>query len=118
MGDAMAQRTEIVLTDEERVVLERWARRPKTSQGLAMRARIVLAAADGDRSVDIAARLGCSDGTVGKWRVRFAERRLDGLHDEPRPGQPRKLSDDDVERVIVKTLEEQPAHATHWSTRT
>ena len=113
----MAKRTEIVLADEDREVLERWARRPKTAQGLAMRARIVLAAADGERSVDVAARLGCSDTTVSKWRVRFAERGLDGLHDEPRPGKPRTISDDDVERVIVTTLEAQPDNATHWSTR-
>jgi transposase len=61
--------------------------------------------------------LGCTDSTVGKWRVRFAERRLDGLHDEPRPGKPRTISDDDVERVVVKTLESTPTNATHWSTR-
>jgi transposase len=113
----MAQRTTIVLSDDEREVLERWAKRPKTAQALALRSRIVLAAADGERSIDIAARLGCTDTTVGKWRVRFAQRRLDGLHDEPRPGKPRTISDDDVERVIVKTLEETPRDATHWSTR-
>ena len=106
-----------MLTDEEREVLERWARRPTTAQAPALRARIVLAAAGGERSIDIAGRLGCTDSTVGKWRVRFAERGLDGLHDEPRPGKPRTISDDDVERVIVKTLEEQPTNATHWSTR-
>lgn len=105
------------LTEEELETLERWARRPKTAQALAFRSRIILAAAAGERSVDIAARLGCTDSTVGKWRVRFAERGLDGLHDEPRPGQPRKITDDDVERVIVKTLEERPVNATHWSTR-
>jgi transposase len=98
-------------------VLERWARRPKSAQALALRCRIVLAAADGEASKEIAARLGCNRSTVGRWRGRFAERGLDGLHDEPRPGKPRSISDDDVERVIVKTLEEQPAGATHWSTR-
>ena len=113
----MPQRAEVVLTDEEREVLERWARRPKSAQALALRCRIVLAAADGVPSKEIAARLGCNKGTVGRWRGRFAARGLDGLHDEPRPGQPRKVSDEDVERVIVKTLEEQPADATHWSTR-
>jgi transposase len=113
----MTSRTEIVLTDEERDVLERWARRPKTAQALALRSRIVLAAAAGERSVDIAARLGCRPTTAGKWRVRFAAQRLDGLHDEPRPGKPRAITDDDVERVIVKTLEETPPNATHWSTR-
>jgi transposase len=113
----MARRADFVLTDDERVILERWARRPKSSQALAFRCRIVLAAADGESSKDIAARLGCNSSTVGKWRGRFAERRLDGLHDEPRPGKPRSISDEDVERVIVKTLEEQPLYATHWSTR-
>src|SRR5437763_11763347 len=113
----MPQRAEVVLSDEEREVLERWARRPKSSQALALRCRIVLAAADGELSMEIADRLGCHASTVGKWRGRFAQRGLDGLHDEPRPGKPRSITDEDVERVIVKTLEEQPAHATHWSTR-
>ena len=108
---------EVVLADEEREVLERWARRPKSSQALALRCRIVLAAAVGKSNVEIAAELGCNRLTVGRWRSRFTERRLDGLHDEPRPGKPRSITDDDVERVIVKTLEEQPVGATHWSTR-
>ena len=110
-------RVEVTLTEEEREVLERWARRPKSAQALALRCRIVLAAANGEHSNDIAARLGCSASTVGRWRGRFARLGLDGLHDEPRPGQPRKITDDAVERVIVKTLEEQPPNATHWSTR-
>ncbi|MGH2884413.1 MAG: IS630 family transposase, partial [Solirubrobacteraceae bacterium] len=113
----MTQRAEVVLSEDEREVLERWARRPKSSQALAFRCRIVLAAADGLSSVEIAARLGCNPSTVGKWRVRFARRGIDGLHDEPRPGKPRSIGDEDVERVIVKTLEEQPINATHWSTR-
>jgi len=107
----------VVLSDQEREVLERWARRPRSSQALAFRCRIVLAAADGESSTAIAARLGCNASTVGRWRGRFAQRGLDGLHDEPRPGKPRSIGDDDVERVIVKTLEQQPANATHWSTR-
>ena len=98
-------------------MLERWARRPRSAQALALRCRIVLAAAEGRSSTEIAAELGCTGSTVGKWRGRFAERRLDGLHDEPRPGKPRQISDEEVERVIVKTLEEQPPDATHWSTR-
>jgi len=110
-------RVEVTLTEDERATLERWARRPKSSQALALRCRIVLAAADGELSKDIAARLGCTGSTVGKWRGRFARQGLDGLHDEPRPGKPRTISDEDVERVIVKTLEEQPVNATHWSTR-
>jgi transposase len=113
----MAARAEVVLTDQERVVLERWARRPTSSQALAFRCRIVLAAAEGRASKEIAAALGCNQNTVGKWRGRFARRRFDGLHDEPRPGKPRTITDEQVERVIVKTLEQQPADATHWSTR-
>lgn len=113
----MPQRVEVVLSDEEREVLERWARRPKSAQALALRCRIVLAAADGEPSKDIAARLGCSTQTVGRWRGRFAMRGLDGLHDEPRPGKPRQIGDEDVERVVVKTLEDKPPNATHWSTR-
>src|SRR5436189_2011377 len=113
----MPVRAEVVLTDGEREVLERWARRPKSSQALALRCRIVLAAAEGRSSKEIASALDCHRSTVGKWRGRFGRRGLDGLHDEPRPGKPRSISDEDVERVIVKTLEEQPANATHWSTR-
>ncbi|MCA1679149.1 MAG: IS630 family transposase [Actinobacteria bacterium] len=107
----------VVLSAEERETLERWARRPKSAQALALRCRIVLAAAEDETNTEIASGLGCSANTVGKWRSRFAERRLDGLHDEPRPGKPRTISDHDVERVIVKTLEESPRDATHWSTR-
>ena len=106
-----------VLTDEERETLQRWARRHTTAQALALRCRIVLACADGGNDIEVAARLGVHDSTVRRWRNRFIDRRLDGLHDEPRPGQPRKISDDDIERVIVKTLEETPRDATHWSTR-
>src|SRR3989449_7159512 len=113
----MPVRAEVVLTEEERETLERWARRPKSSQALAFRCRIVLAAAEGRSSKEIAAELGCNANTVGKWRGRFAKRGIDGLHDEPRPGKPRSIGDEDVERVIVKTLEEQPPNATHWSTR-
>ena len=113
----MAQRTVVLVGEEERELLERWARRPKTAQALAFRCRVVLAAAEGRSSKEIAAELGCNANTVGRWRVRFAQRGIDGLHDEPRPGKPRSISDEQVERVIVKTLEQQPADATHWSTR-
>jgi transposase len=113
----MARRVEVVVSDEERELLERWARRRKSSQALAFRCRVVLAAAEGMSSTEIAEVLGCHLSTVGRWRGRFARRGVDGLHDEPRPGKPRSIGDEDVERVIVKTLEESPANATHWSTR-
>jgi transposase len=77
----------------------------------------VLACAEGGSNGQVAGRLGLHRETVRKWRNRFIEHRLDGLHDEPRPGKPRTISDDDVERVIVKTLEQTPVDATHWSTR-
>jgi transposase len=109
---------QIVLSDDEGEMLRRWARRPKTGQALALRCRIVLAAASGATNQEIAKELSCNPVTVGKWRTRFAAKRLDGLSDEPRPGQPRKVTDDLVERVIVTTLEESPPDgATQWSTR-
>jgi transposase len=108
---------ELVLSDDERDTLERWARRHTSSQALALRCRIVLACCEGRSNSEVADQLGVDRKTVGKWRARFGEGRLDGLHDEPRPGGPRTISDEDVERVIVKTLEETPRDATHWSTR-
>jgi transposase len=107
----------LVISEEQREALERWARRPKTAQALAMRSRIVLRSAEGLPNRQVARELGVTQQTVGKWRSRFIARGLDGLLDEPRPGAPRRVSDDDVERVIVKTLEETPRDATHWSTR-
>ena len=95
----------------------RGARRRTSAQGLAQRAGIVLAAAEGSTNTEIAQRLGVSRPTVTKWRNRFVEHRLDGLVDEPRPGRPRTVSDDQVEEVVVKTLETTPKDATHWSTR-
>jgi transposase len=110
-------KAELVLSDEERETLTRWARRPKSAQALALRCRIVLACAEGKTNQQVAAEQGVNQATVGKWRARFVAHRLDGLHDEPRPGAPRRIYDADVERVIVRTLEEQPKDATHWSTR-
>ena len=107
----------LVLTDEERETLERWARRPKSAQALALRCRIVLACADGATNNVVASQVGVHPATVGKWRARFVARRLDGLSDDPRPGAPRTITDADIERVIVTTLEETPSDATHWSTR-
>ncbi len=107
----------VELGEAERETLERWARRPSSSQALALRCRIVLGAAAGELNKDIAERLGCCAATVSKWRGRFALWRLDGLADEPRPGGPRRISDAQVEEVIVRTLEEAPPGATHWSTR-
>jgi transposase len=103
--------------DDERETLQRWARRRTTAQALALRCRVVLACAEGGTNVDVAARMGVHEDTVAKWRNRFIDRRLDGLHDDPRLGKPRTITDEDVERVIVKTLEEPLADATHWSTR-
>jgi transposase len=107
----------VVLSEEERRTLERWERRPKSAQALAFRCRIVLACAEGGHNFEVAERLGCDADTVGKWRRRFLADRLDGLSDEPRPGTPRTIDDEAVEAVIVKTLEETPKDATHWSTR-
>ncbi len=77
----------------------------------------MLACAAGASNLDVAAKLRCSNVTAGKWRRRFIDGRVANLYDEPRPGAPRKISDDDVEAVIVKTLEEKPKGRTHWSTR-
>jgi len=107
----------VELQDGDRAMLEAWSRRPKTSQALALRARIVLRAADGLNSTAIAEELHVHLQTALKWRARFAERGVDGLLDEPRPGQPRKLGDAQIEAVIARTLESKPADSTHWSTR-
>src|SRR3954447_17020485 len=108
---------ELVLSEEEAETLKRWARRPKTAQALALRSRIVLRCARGGSNVEVAEELGVQRATVAKWRSRFLADRLEGLLDEPRPGRPRTITDDQVEAVIVKTLESVPRNATHWSTR-
>ncbi len=107
----------IMLTDEERQKLQQWARRPKTAQRLALRARIVLGCADGLENRQVARQLRITDQTVCKWRERFRRTRLEGLADEPRPGAPRKILDAQVEGLITRTLESAPGLATHWSTR-
>lgn len=107
----------LILSPDERDTLERWARRPKTAQAVAHRARMVLACAEGRPNTAVAAALRVSPPTVGKWRRRFLAQRLDGLLDEPRPGAPRQITDAAVERVVTQTLESTPRDATHWSTR-
>lgn len=104
-----------MLSEEEREQLVRWSRRRKSSQALALRSRIVLACADGADNKTVASQLGCAPATVGKWRSRFVEHRLDGLADEARPGRPATVTADQVEDVVVATLESTPPNATHWT---
>ena len=108
---------ELIRSKEEREALDNWVRRPKSAQALALRARMVLRCADGMTNTLVAAKVGVRKATVGKWRQRFVDRRLDGLLDELRPGAPRKITDADVERALTMTLESTPTDATHWSTR-
>ena len=108
-------KVELKLTEDERDQLVRWSRRRKSSQALALRSRIVLGCADGVDNKTVAARLGVAAATVGKWRARFIEHRLDGLVDEPRPGRPPTISAEQVEDVVVATLESTPPNATHWT---
>jgi transposase len=108
----------VEVSDEQREVLGRWCRRTTTAAGLARRARIVLLATEGHSNEEIAARVGCHPATVSKWRARFVERGLVGLSDEYRSGRPRTISDEQVEDVVVKTIETKPEDgSTHWSTR-
>ncbi len=107
----------LILTEAERETLQNWARRPKSAQALALRARMILRCAEGMTNTEVARQAQVRIQTVGKWRQRFVARRLDGLLDEPRPGTPRKVSDADVERALTMTLESTPKDATHWSTR-
>lgn len=108
----------VIISPSERTTLEQWARRRTTAQGLAQRARIILECAAGHSTVTIAHELRITRQTVGRWRQRFVQKRLDGLVDEPRPGAPRRITDAQVEQVIIDTLEKRPADATQWSTRT
>jgi transposase len=105
------------LSENEKATLERWAKRPKNEQSLALRCKIVLACAEGLGNTEVAGRLKVRPATVRKWRLRFVEKRLEGLHDEPRPGAPRKFGDDAIEALVVKTLTDRPVDATHWSSR-
>lgn len=107
----------LVIDEQQRSQLGAWARRATSSQALALRARIVLRCADGGANGEVADELGVNRATVGKWRQRFVDLGLDGLADAPRPGVPRSISDEDVDRVVARTLEEMPKDATHWSTR-
>src|SRR4030095_2230253 len=107
----------LILTDDERVQLDSLAHRSRTAPHLARRARILLACAEGIANRVVAKRLRMSQVTVCKWRGRFIRARVDGLYDEPRPGAPRRISDAEIEQVIVRTLEETPQGETHWSSR-
>jgi transposase len=110
-------KAELVLSDEERAALERYTRRGTVAQQLALRARIVLRCAASLDNKTVARELGVCEAVVGKWRRRFIDQRLDGLLDEPRCGAPRKITDEQVEQVVTRTLESKPKGATHWSTR-
>ncbi len=108
-------KAELTLTVDEREQLQRWAQRRVSAQALAMRSRIVLACAKGRSNAAVADELGVSAQMVGKWRARFVETRLDGLSDDPRPGRPPSITAEQVEDVVVATLESTPVNATHWS---
>ena len=107
----------LVVDPADRATLERWARRRKTAQGLALRSRIVLRCATGMNNTQVAEELRVTNATVGRWRSRFIARGAAGLLDEPKCGAPRRVTDEQVEAVVVNTLESTPRDATHWSTR-
>ncbi|WP_406730021.1 helix-turn-helix domain-containing protein [Streptomyces sp. NBC_01794] len=115
MPRAGRRKAELVLSEAERHQLMCWARRAKTAQFLALRARIVLRCAEGGTNKQVAAELGVSEQSVNRWRARFVKRRLDGLADEPRPGRPPSILLDQVEDVVIATLESAPGQDTHWS---
>ena len=107
----------LAISDEQRATLEGWSRRARSANGLAQRARMILLSSEGLSNLAVAERVGVTPQTVGKWRRRFIAAGVAGLLDESRPGAPRTVSDADIERVIVATLEQSPRNATHWSTR-
>src|SRR5690625_318190 len=115
MGTRGRPKQPLELTEQERATLTRWARRAKSTQALATRSKIVLGAAEGLTNVAVAAKCGVEPHTVAKWRKRFLEQRLDGLVDEPRPGRPATITAEQVEDVVITTLEKTPKDATHWS---
>jgi len=117
MAERGRPKTRVVISPSERETLLRWTRRRKTAQSLALRAAVVLRSATGQTNGQVAEELGVTRQTVGKWRGRFVEQRLDGLLDEPRPGTPRRLRDSKIEEIVVRTLEKTPRDATHWSVR-
>lgn len=117
MGQRGRPRAKVILTDSERAELERLARRSRINRNLAFRARLILSSAEGLADTAVAERVRTSSHTVGKWRRRFLKERMDGLFDEPRVGAPRKITDEQVEEIVVRTLEETPKGRTHWSTR-
>src|SRR5260370_17543500 len=117
MGKPGRPVAELVLLGDERDELERLTKRALVNRNLAFRARLVLACASGMTNTAVAQRYRTTNQTVGKWRRRFVENRLEGLYDEPRPGGPRTVTDDAVEAVLVKTLAGKPKGRTHWSTR-
>jgi hypothetical protein len=108
-------KAELTLSDDERATLQRWAHRAKSSQALALRANIILTCAQGHDNKQTAVMLRCHHDTVGKWCRRFIDKRLDGLADEPRPGREPTITDEQVGKVVVDTLEDTPDNATHWS---
>ena len=110
-------RTLVMLTPDERQQLDSLAHRSRSAPHVARRARIILACAEGRATTSVAKHLHVSATTVCKWRTRFVRARIDGLYDEPRPGTPRQIGDDQIEAVIVRTLETTPRGATHWSLR-
>ena len=115
MSDRGRPKRPLILTAQERETLERWARR-RTIGAMALRSRMVLACADGQANSLVAKQFGITPKTIGKWRARFTQQRLDGLADEPRPGAPRKVTDVIAVQVVTRTLDGPPS-ATRWSTR-